>query len=335
MKALGLALAAVLVAGCLPRLQPLEPGWKAPALMDDRLAMEDGVELPMRRWLPAGEPKAVVLALHGFNDYSHAFDEPAKAWAAAGIATYAYDQRGFGETPHRGLWAGEERMLADLEAASRLLRRRHPGTPFYILGESMGGALAMAAAAERPAADGLILVAPAVWGQEAQGPLLSAGLWVAAHTVPWLTLTGEDLEVRPSDNIEMLRRLAADPLVIKETRVDAIYGLTRLMDLAYAAAPRLKGRVLVLYGAREEVVPPKAARAMLQRLPEGPRVALYPEGYHMLLRDLRADKVRRDILAWIEDPFRALPSGGDRLAQRALSEEGDELRLAPVEAEQR
>ncbi len=326
---------AILLGACAPRLQPLEPDARAPAIEDDRLVMTDGVELPLRRWLPEGPPKAVILALHGFNDYSNAFDEPAKAWADSGIATYAYDQRGFGATPHRGLWAGEERMMRDLRAAARLVRERHPGAPFYLLGDSMGGALIMASAAapDPPEADGLILVAPAVWGREAQGPLSNLFLWLGAHTVPWMRFSGEGLDITPSDNIEMLRALGRDPLVIKKARVDTVYGLVTLMDMAYAAAPRLEGPMLVLYGSREEVIPPKAARAMLERLPRepggddgrpAPRIAIYREGYHMLLRDLQADVARDDVRAWIGDASARLPSGADEVARKILALEDED-----------
>ena len=65
------------------------------------LTAADGAELPMRIWLPPNQqkPKAVILAVHGFNDYSNAFDMPGRWWAKHGIATYAYDQRGFGAYP--------------------------------------------------------------------------------------------------------------------------------------------------------------------------------------------------------------------------------------------
>ena len=53
--------------------------------------------------------RAVILALHGFNDYSNAFEGPGEVWAGHGIATYAYDQRGFGAAPERGLWPGTRR----------------------------------------------------------------------------------------------------------------------------------------------------------------------------------------------------------------------------------
>jgi len=155
-------------------------------------------------------------------------------------------------------------------------------------------------------------------------------LWLAAHTVPWLTLTGEGLNIHPSDNINMLREMWYDPLVIKETRVDALWGLTNMMDLAFAAVPETDRRSLMLYGSREDVLPDSAVVAALRRLPPadvgGPTVAVYPNGYHMLLRDLGAETVLDDVAAWIVDPKTPLPSGGDGLAQTIINGNDDDLR---------
>jgi alpha-beta hydrolase superfamily lysophospholipase len=337
MKRLALLLM-LLLGACAPRLQPPGVDNVAPQLLTDRLVMNDGATLPLRQWQPAGEPAAVILALHGFNDYSYSFDAPARSWAEAGIATFAYDQRGFGKTAYRGLWAGEDRMMEDLREAAALLRARYPVTPLYLLGESMGGAVVMAAAAstDPPAADGLILASPAIWGRETQGPIQSGALWLAAHTMPWAELTGEGLNIHPSDNIAMLRELGRDPLVIKATRVDAVYGLVNLMDLAYEAARRLHNRALVLYGSREDILPGGAVVAMLRRLPADaarrPRIALYAKGYHMLLRDLDAGTVRDDIVAWIADPAAPLPSGGDALAEKVLAPDNDDSLKAELPA---
>jgi acylglycerol lipase len=331
MKRLALLLM-LLLGACAPRLQPPGTDSVAPQLLADRLVMNDGAALPLRQWQPAGEPKAVILALHGFNDYSYSFDAPAKAWAEAGIATFAYDQRGFGATSYRGMWAGEDRMMEDLRVAAALLRARYPATPLYLLGESMGGSVVMAAAAstDPPAADGLILASPAIWGRDTQGPIQSGALWLAAHTMPWAEVTGEGLNVHPSDNIAMLRDLGRDPLVIKATRIDAVYGLVNLMDLAYEAAPRLRRPALVLYGSREDILPGSAVLATLRRLPADagrrPCIALYPKGYHMLLRDLEAATVRDDIVAWIADPAAPLPSGGDALAAQVMATDDDSLK---------
>src|SRR6185369_6213117 len=125
-------------------------------------------------WLPDGPPKAVVLGLHGYGDYSRAFDKPGALWAQSGIATYAYDQRGFGATASFNRWSGVPVMIDDMKAAIALLRARHPGVPLYVVGESMGGSIAMAALGSEsntrgdapPKIDGLILIGPAVRARE-------------------------------------------------------------------------------------------------------------------------------------------------------------------------
>ena len=190
----------------------------APSLAADHWRAADGARLPYRAWLPEGPPVAVVVAVHGMNDYSNAFDAPGKALAAKGIATYAYDQRGFGRGPHPGRWSDTADMAADLRMAAALVHARHPAIPLFLLGESMGGAVAIEAVASRPPPEvtGVILSAPAVWGRGAMGIIQHAALWLAYHIAPGWTLTGKGLNIQPSDNIEMLRALSRDPLVIKE-----------------------------------------------------------------------------------------------------------------------
>jgi len=295
---------------CAPRQMTVGDAVFAPRLEHGSAVtaavMADGARLPVLSFEP-GNPRAVMIGLHGFNDYANAFAEPGPGnwFAEHGVAFYAYDQRGFGHAPGRGYWAGDTRMAEDLAIVAALLRERHPGLPVYVLGTSMGGAVAMRAMAlpEPPAIDGLILSAPAIWGWRSMNGLYATVLRIAAHTVPSRRLTGQGLNIWPSDNIEMLRALGRDPLVIKETRIDAIYGLVGLMDSASDAAGGLDVPILLLYGARDELVPSGPMAAALEAMLGGgaPVVVLcYPDGWHMLLRDLQRETVWRDIAAWVE-----------------------------------
>lgn len=312
-----------LATACAPTLQPMGPVTTTPALNGHRFVTRDGLVLPVRCWQPVeGSPRAVVVALHGFNDYSNAFDAPGQYLAGQGVTVYAYDQRGFGASPHTGYWAGAERMTADLADVAAEVRRRHPHVPLYLLGDSMGGAVVMVTATgpTPPPFDGIILVAPAVWGRATMPITHRVALFLSAHSVPWLKLSGRGLRIKPSDNIEMLRALGRDPLVIKETRVDTIQGLVDLMDTALASAPRLEVPLLLLYGDKDEIIPKEAIERTVKALPANgtaPRkVALYSEGYHMLLRDLKAQVVWNDIVEWILSPTAPLPSGADLRAAR-------------------
>ena len=291
----------------------------APEIGAGFLRTSDGAELPMRSWLPADKPKALLVALHGFADYSASYAKPAELWARAGVATFAYDQRGFGAAPHVQHWSGADTMIADAAQAVAALRARYPGVPVYLIGESMGGAVAIAASTgPRPAnVDGVILVSPAVWEHSLLGSLERSLLWVTQKTVPGLWLTAPPgLHFRPSDNIEMLRAMNRDSLVQLGARADTTAGLMDLMDKAGADIPGMRLPTLVLFGAHEEILPEKAVESFMAHLPDGPiRVAVYPDGFHMLLRDLNGDIVAKDVLAWIADRSAPLPSG-DECASR-------------------
>jgi alpha-beta hydrolase superfamily lysophospholipase len=316
----------LLAAACTPQFVPAGPAIDEPRLATGHWVTADGLELPLRSWLPEEPPHAVILALHGFNDYSAAFKDPGVWWAERGIATYAYDQRGFGAAAHRGRWAGSESLSDDLVRLTGLIRARHPGRPLYLLGESMGGAVIMVAFAENPtfSVDGAILSAPAVRARSTMSGYQRLALEVVAYLMPWGRLTREPANIQASDNIEMLRALVRDPLVIKRTRFDAIYGLTNLMDQALASSGRITAPLLLLYGERDEVIPQDPTFEAWNGLPAKAngrqRLALYEDGWHLLLRGLGAETVLDDVAAWITDPKAPLPSGADRRARAVLGE---------------
>jgi len=229
---------------------------------------------------------------------------PGPFWAAHGITTLAYDQRGFGRAPDPGIWPGRKMLEQDLDDCVDAARTKYPHVPVYVLGESMGGAVALSAltAQHPPRADGVILVAPAVWSRSDMPLSYRVALWLTAHTLPWLELSGKGLKIWPSDNIEMLRKLSRDPLFQHQTRADAIYGLVNLMDDARHAPQMLSPDappILLLYGAKDQIIPKEPTKAVIAELGGRAQLKRYPHGYHMLLRDLDAKTVWTDILDWI------------------------------------
>jgi acylglycerol lipase len=310
------------LAACAPTLQrpaTPEPGFAGPRLDDHDFVASDGTRLALTRWdATAGQPSAIIVGVHGMNDYANTFHLAAPWWAARGVTTYAYDQRGFGRSPQRGIWAPDALRIDDLRTLVALVRHAHPGVPIAVVGESLGGAVAIEAfaSADPPNADRLILAAPAVWGWTSQPLLNRTLLWLAEGIAPghvftppaWLTSN-----VAASDNRDELIAMGHDPLMIWGARTDALYGLVSTMQHAQREIGEVRVPMLYQYGAHDEIIPPSATARAVQKLPATDRTAYYAHGWHLLLRDRHAPVVWADILSFVRDPTAPLPSGAPGL----------------------
>jgi alpha-beta hydrolase superfamily lysophospholipase len=306
-----------LLSGCAPLVQKARtPGsaFAGPGFSGDRFVSFDGARLGLTTWAAEGEPWAVIVGLHGMDDYANAFHMAGPFWARAGITTYAYDHRGFGRSPERGVWAGQDLMTEDLRTACAVARRMHPRAIIAVAGESMGGAVAIAAfASDRPPdADRLVMFSPAVWGFSQQPLPYSAMLWVASHTVPAYVAEPPRFlanRIWASDNVRELIAMGKDPQMIWGSRFDTLYGLVSLMETAWQKIDSLRVPTAYMYGAHDQIIPPPAAISAAARLRPPGRTLYYEHGWHLLLRDLQAETVWRDSVAFIRDPNAAPPSG--------------------------
>lgn len=301
-----------------------------PRLADDAIIAIDGYRLPLSRWLPEDEPCRVVLGLHGFNDYRATFDNLAGHLRSGCTAFYAYDHRGFGGTAERGQWPGRARLVNDATNAVQLLRERYPDKPLYIIGESMGGAIAMLTLAQDhpPSVDGAVLLAPGVWTRDVQPWYMRTALWLGIRLASGLRIPNDLIDVRPSDDPDVLEYWRSHPMVLKRSRVASLYGVSNLMDAAVAAADRLQQRLLVLYGGADEIIPPPATCLLLRQLDGAAadwRFVYYPDGHHQLTRYSGEAATIADVSAWLESPAAILPSGsqaGERAREALCGEAG-------------
>lgn len=107
--------------------------------------------LPIKVWRPTVTPSAAILCIHGMGLSTSAFEELGRALSARGILVVALDVRGFGS------WQGDpiggldfDRAIKDIQNVSQIIRRKNPEIPLVLLGESMGGNIALRCAAKFP-----------------------------------------------------------------------------------------------------------------------------------------------------------------------------------------
>jgi alpha-beta hydrolase superfamily lysophospholipase len=260
----------------------------------------DRASVPYRLW-PAENPAALVLLLHGAFDYAGAFDEIGPKIAARGMTAFAYDQRGFGATRSRRHWCGRKRLVEDVCDAVAWLRNRFGDLPIFIVGESMGAAVAVHAAAGERGLDvsGIVLAAPgAVTGAFRR---LAASLLVRMLNffAPKSEIVVERLrtgELAPAAAI----RLLCDPLVLRGIRPKMAFGLLDLAATAVDDAGKVRLPTLTMVGSRENFLNTNCIARLHGALAGEKTWRFFEGGPHLLLHWMRCDEVLAEVLSWIE-----------------------------------
>ena len=202
---------------------------------DRVMVMADGFRLPLVTWEPTGRATATLVCIHAFGDFRLAFAEAGPALAKRGIRVHAFDQRGFGDTARRGRWHGWRRLVRDLRAAIRMLAPADDSRMF-LLGESLGGGVALVAGARFRSEHlhGLILVEPVV-----RRGVRWRLMWDVAVGTLALLAPGYSRRLTRGVHAQLTaaarQRLGDDPRVVRTIRADAYKGLLSLADAASAS----------------------------------------------------------------------------------------------------
>ncbi|WP_052091498.1 alpha/beta fold hydrolase [Modestobacter caceresii] len=292
------------------------------------LPRPDGVDVPYRCWLPAGEVRGTLQLVHGASEHSGRYERLAGALTERGLAVYAMDLRGHGRTaevtgPGRFGVPGADGVLDDVEALHRLAAEEHPGPPRVLLGHSMGSVIALASA-ERDGAglSGLVLSGPigvspelaetvsALDGAVAAGlgdqPLDALGAFnepfePARTPYDWLSRDPAEVDAYLADP------LAGDQVPLTHGYAAGVFGMSvRAASPQGVAALPAALPVLLLSGQHDPVggrdaeqVTALAGLLRERGLPVDQRV--YPEARHEVFNETNRDEVVADLLGWLDD----------------------------------
>lgn len=241
----------------------LTPGWQV-----NKLATDAGV--PYLRWFdPNVKAKAMLLCIHGLGLHKGTFDAFGKKMAAEGVPTYAIDVRGFGAWQHRGpkTKMDLDGAMKDVKMVLEYMKKKHPGVPIVVLGESMGGAIALHAAAQYPElVAGLVSSVPA-------GDRFSKTddqLGVAKHAI--LRGFNSPMKVNAvvknaTKNKELQDAWLNDPLARLELTPNELIAFQNFMNQNYHFARQIKEKpVLFIQGANDKLVRPAGTWKLFDEL---------------------------------------------------------------------
>jgi len=265
------------------------------------LITADGLSLAGRAWMPEA-PVAIIALVHGIAEHGGRY-----AWLAAratqrGVGVVTVDLRGHGLSPgERSYVSRFDDYLHDVDALWSRAEQFAAGKPLFLMGHSMGGAIALRWCAERRRAmAGLVLSSAALnIGGDVPRLLIALAPWLS-RWLPHLRGTRLDPSLISND-AGQVAAYVKDPLVsLKAPPARTGAELLAVMEKNRAAAPGMAQPVYLFHGDADRLTDPEGSRAIHAAWGGADKtLRLWPGSRHETLNDLDREEVEAELLAWV------------------------------------
>jgi acylglycerol lipase len=268
----------------------------------------DGVKelkIFVRSWRPSSKPRAVVAICHGVKSHSGYYGWAAEQLVAKGLAVYALDLHGRGQSDGDRYYLQEMGdYLDDVHALVQLAKSREPGLPVFLLGHSAGGVVSSVYTLEHQSElAGLICESFAfeVYAPDFALAVLKGLSHITPHA-PVLFLNNEDFSRDP----QVVRFMNDDPLIAHEAQPARTVAQLVLADERLKREfPLITLPVLILHGTADKVTKPGGSQLFFDTAGSADKtLKLYDGHAHDLLNDLDKERVMADITSWIDTHLR-------------------------------
>ncbi|KAL1791214.1 monoglyceride lipase [Sigmodon hispidus] len=269
------------------------------------LVNEDGQYLFCRYWKPSGTPKALIFVSHGAGEHCGRYDELAQMLKGLNMLVFAHDHVGHGQSE------GERMVVSDFHVFVRdvlqhvdTIQKDYPGVPVFLLGHSMGGAISILAAAERPSVFfGLVLISPLVFvNPESASTFKVLAAKVLNLVLPNMSLGRINSSVL-SRNKSEVDLYDSDPLIC-HAGVKVCFGIQLLNAISRVerAMPKLTLPFLLLQGSADQLCDSKGAYMLMESSrSQDKTLKIYEGAYHVLHKELPevTNSVFHEINTWL------------------------------------
>lgn len=261
-----------------------------------------GLKIFTRSWKPAeGQPRAVVVVVHGFNSHSGHYLWVGDQLAANGLAVYALDLRGRGKSEGDRYHVDKiEDYIEDVDTLVEMAKATNPGLPIFLLGHSAGGVVSCVYTLDHQAKlAGLICES---FAHELPAPDIAlAVLKGLSHFVPNAHVLKLDNNSFSRDP-KVVEALNNDPFVADEKQpTGTVAAMLRGDERLKREFSRITLPVLILHGTDDKVTKPSGSQHFYEMAGATDKtLKLYEGHYHDLLNDIDKEIVMADIQQWID-----------------------------------
>lgn len=245
---------------------------------------------PCLAWIPYDQDlKAIILCVHGLGLHNGTYEPFGKQMNKRGYAVYAIDVRGFGSWMKAN---GREKVdfqscLEDVKSTLRVIHRAHKDLPVYLLGESMGGAIALRVAAQNPElVDGLISSVPAADRYKGKRTKLKVAFHLMNDPDKPINM-GVGVVNQATNNPKLRKKWIGHPLSKMNLTPRELYQFDRFMKGNHKSARKIVDKpVLILQGSNDKLVRPKGTMEIFDKLrTKDKKFVLIPNQEHLILEE--------------------------------------------------
>lgn len=262
-----------------------------------------GAEIFYQCWLPEGEPKAVLLIVHGLAEHCGRYQNVVEYLVPRGYAVYGFDLVGHGRSSGTRVFVERFSEYIDcLYKYQAMVQEWQPGRPLFLLGHSMGGLIVPYYLLDhKNGLAGVILSGPSVAIPEYVTPLTIAMGRLLSRLLPKAGLLGIDAESVSRDPA-VVHAYDSDPLVYRgKTTARLADELLQAVQRVNAEANRIGLPLLILQAGEDRLVDPRGAQMLHDAArSQDKMLKLYPGLYHEVYNEPERDQVLADLEHWLE-----------------------------------
>ncbi len=264
---------------------------------------KEGLNLFYRTW-QSDNPKATVLISHGYAEHSDRYDEFARYLVDNGFDVFALDHRGHGKSGGEQTHIDSFNQYVDDLHEFRKLVQEQTTNPLYLLGHSMGGAIAGLYAIKFQ--DGLagLILSSAYLKNAVKVPAIKLALaGLVAKLTPKLVLVPPLDASLVSHDQEIVEKYKNDPLNYTEgTKAKMGSELLKAGPMVLKDAHRINLPTLILYGSDDQIADPEGSKELYEKLgAKDKTITGYNGFYHEILNELEREQVYQDISEWLNN----------------------------------
>jgi len=270
----------------------------------DNFQTKDGLTLYTEYALPQGDPKAVILLVHGYGEHSGRYQHVIARLVSGGYAVYTLDHRGHGKS--EGVRAYCDYMgqfVEDLKVYFDHMKAAQPGKKRFVLGHSMGALISLSFTERyQSEIDALAISGAPVNADANVSPAL---VWVGKV----LTRLTPKLHLLPASGPGILSRDPEidiawdnDPLTNKKPmRVRLGVELNNMARDVRDHLADLRLPILIMHGSEDKLVNPSGSQLAYDKVSSTDKtLKLYPGMRHEIMNEIGKEAVLDEIVTWLD-----------------------------------